>query len=65
MLLVFSYLLCLNIFDYLDDFMIFYVDDVIVYSEKEQDLLTHLQKICEKFCYARLKLNPSKCDFYI
>ena len=29
-------------FNYLDDFMIFYVDDVIVYSRTEQDNLTHL-----------------------
>ena len=64
MLLVFSYPQCLNFFEYLDDFMIFYVDDVIVYSKTEQDHLTHLQKIFEKFCYAKLKLTPSKCDFF-
>ena len=63
MLLVFSHLLCLNFFDYLDDF-IFYVDDVIIYSKTEQDHLTHLQKIFEKFPYAGLKLKPSICDFF-
>ena len=42
MFLVFSYLQCLNFFVYLDDFMIFYVHDVIVYSKTEQDHLTHL-----------------------
>ena len=51
-------------FDYLDDFMIFYVDDVIIYSRTEQDHLTHLQKIFEKFQYAGLKLKSSKCDFF-
>ena len=30
-------------FDYLDNFMIFYIDDVTVYSKTEQDHLTHLQ----------------------
>ena len=51
-------------FENLDDFMIFYVDDVIVYSKTEQDHITHLWKIFEKFSYARLKLKPSKCDFF-
>ena len=51
-------------FDYLDDFMIFYVDGVIIYSKMEQDCLTHLQKIFEKFWYVGLKLKPTKCDFF-
>ena len=51
-------------FDYLDDFMIFYVDDMIVFSKTEQAHITHLWKIFEKFCYTSLKLKPSKCDFF-
>ena len=51
-------------FHYLDDFMIFYVADVIVYSKTDQNHLTHLWKIFEKFQYVGLKLKPSKCDFY-
>ena len=31
-------------FDYLDDFMIFYINDIIIYSKTEQDHLTHFQK---------------------
>ena len=44
--------------------MTFYVDDVIVYSKTEQDHLTHLWKIFEKFRHTGLKLKPSKCDFF-
>ena len=44
--------------------MIFYADYVIVYSKREQDHITYLWKIFEKFCYARLKLKSSKCDFF-
>ena len=36
---------------------------MIVYSQIGQDHITHLQKIFEKFCYDRLKLKLSKCDF--
>ena len=41
--------------------MIFYIDNVIIYSKTEQDHLTHL---FEKFQYVGLKLKPSKCDFF-
>ena len=51
-------------FNYLDDFMIFYIDDVIVYSKTEQDHLIHLKKMSEKFWYVGLKLKPSKWDFF-
>ena len=44
--------------------MIIYIDDVIIYSKIEQDYLTHLWKIFEKFQYVGLKLKPSKCDFF-
>ena len=44
--------------------MIFHVDNVIIYGKTEQDHITHLQKIFEKFCYSSLKLKPSKCDFF-
>ena len=43
---------------------LFYIDDVIVYSKTEQEHITHLQKIFEKFCFAGLKLKPSRCDFF-
>ena len=50
--------------DYLDDFTIFHIDVVIIFSKTEQDHLTHLQKMFEKFQYAGLNLKPSKCDFF-
>ena len=37
---------------------------MIGYSKTEQDHITHLQKIFEKFHYTSLKLKPSKCDFF-
>ena len=35
-------------FDYLDDFMISYIDDVTIYSKTDQDHLIHLMKIFKK-----------------
>ena len=52
------------LFNYLDDCMIFYVEYVIFHSKTEQEHMTHLQKMFEKFCYASLKLKPSTFDFF-
>ena len=52
------------IFEYLDDFLFFYMDDIIVYSKTDHEHLVHLKKVFEKFNYAGMKLKPSKCDFF-
>ena len=46
------------VFEYLDDFLIFYVDNIIVYSKTESEHLVYLRKVFEKFCYAGMKLKP-------
>ena len=51
-------------FNYLDDLLIFYVDDIIVYSEMESEHLVHLRKVFKKCGHAGMKLKPSKCDFF-
>ena len=51
-------------FQYLDDFLIFYVDNIMVYSKTENEHLAHLRKVFKTFCYARMKLKPSKCYFF-
>ena len=51
-------------FEYLDDFLIVYVDDIIEYSQMESEHLVHLRKMFEKFRYAEMKLKPSKCNFF-
>ena len=42
-------------FEYHDDFFIFYVDDIIVYSKTEHEHLVHLRNVFKKFCYAGMK----------
>ena len=51
-------------FEYLDDFLIFYMDDIIVYSKTEHEHLVHLGKVFKKFHYAGKNLKSSKCDFF-
>ena len=50
-------------FEYLDDFLISYVDDIIVHSKTENEHLIHLRQVFKK-CYEGMKLKPSKCDFF-
>ena len=56
-------MLCSNFsLNTLDDFPIFYMDDIIVYSKTENVHLANLRKVLEKFHYAGMKLKPSKCN---
>ena len=44
-------------------YCIIYLDDVIVFSCTQEELLKCLQIIFERFCKFNLKLKPSKCLF--
>ena len=47
-----------------DSFCIVYMDDLLVFSESEEEHLKHLETIFEKFRNADLKLKLSKCQFW-
>ena len=40
-----------------------YVDDMIAKSKIEEEHLVNLQKLFERLCKYRLRLNPAKCTF--
>ena len=44
-------------------YALIYLDDVIVFSQTEEDHLTRLQVVFERFREHSLKLKPSKCHF--
>ena len=44
-------------FEYFDDFLIFYVDGIIVYNKTENEHLALLRKVFEKFDYAGWNWN--------
>ena len=41
-----------------------YLDDIIIFSQNEEDHLKHIEIIFEKLKRADLKLKESKCDFF-
>ena len=46
------------------DFVMAYLDDIIIFSQNEEDHLKHIEIIFKKLKKADLKLKESKCDFF-
>ena len=46
------------------DFAMAYLDDIIIFSQNEEDHLKHIEIIFKKLKRADLKLKESKCDFF-
>jgi hypothetical protein len=49
--------------EYLWQFCLVYIDDVIVFSKNMDEHLDHLRKIFERIHSHNLRLNPEKCEF--
>ena len=46
------------------DFTMAYLDDIIIFSQSEEEHLKHIEIIFQKLKTAGLKLKESKCDFF-
>ena len=49
--------------EYVNDFVIVYLDDIIVYSESLRERVNHLRKALQKIREHSLFLKPEKCAF--
>jgi hypothetical protein len=61
----FMYLMNNVFMDYLDKFVVVFIDDILIYSQNEQDHEDHLRKVLQMLRDCQLYANLSKCEFWI
>jgi hypothetical protein len=49
----------------LDKFMVFFIDDILVYSKNEVEHAKHLHTVLQRLRHHRLYAKLSKCDFWL
>jgi hypothetical protein len=61
----FMYLMNSVFMDYLDKFVVVLIDDILVYSQNEQEHEEHLRKVPQRLRDCQLYAKLSKCEFWI
>src|SRR6187401_58385 len=51
--------------EYLDKFVVVYLDDILIYSKNEEEHAEHLRLVLEKLREHRLYAKFSKCEFWL
>jgi hypothetical protein len=49
--------------DYLDKFVVVFIDDILIYSQNEQEHEEHLRKVLQRLRDCQLYAKLSKCEF--
>jgi hypothetical protein len=61
----FSRLMNYIFMDYLDKFVVVYLDDVLIFSKNEEEHAEHLRHVWEKLREHQLYAKFSKCEFWL
>jgi hypothetical protein len=61
----FMYLMNNVFMDYLDKFVVVFIDDIFIYSQNEQEHEEHLRKVLQRLRDCQLYVKLSKCEFCI
>jgi hypothetical protein len=59
----FMYLMNSVFMDYLDKFVVVFIDDILIYSQNEQEHEEHLSKVLQRLRDCQLYAKLSKCEF--
>jgi hypothetical protein len=55
-----------NVFmDYLDKFVVVFIDDILIYSQSEEEHEDHLKMVLQRLWEHQLYAKLSKCEFWI
>jgi hypothetical protein len=52
-------------FDYLDDFVFAYINDILIYSNSKAEHIKHVKQMLQRLKNARLQTNINKYEFSI
>ena len=51
------------LFDFLDSFVVVYLDDIVIYNPTLEDHLVHLEKVFDRLRQNQLYVKKEKCEF--
>jgi 3-hydroxy-3-methylglutaryl CoA synthase len=51
--------------NYLDEFVITYLNDIIIYSNSKKEHIKHVRKILQRLRKAEIQADVDKCEFHI
>ena len=51
--------------EYLGEYTIVYLDNIIIYSYKEEDYLKYIQEVLQRIKEVKLYFKLKKCEFYV
>jgi hypothetical protein len=49
--------------DYLDKFVVIFIDDILIYSQSEEEHADHLRMVLQRLREHQLYAKLSKCEF--
>jgi cell fate regulator YaaT (PSP1 superfamily) len=61
----FMYLMSKVIMEYLDKFVVVFIDDILIYSKNENEHTEHLHLVLQKIIEHQLYTKLSKCEFWL
>jgi hypothetical protein len=61
----FLYLMNKVFMEYLDKFVVVFIDDILVYSRSEEEHEEYLRLVLHKLQYHKLYAKLSKCEFWL
>ena len=51
--------------DFLDEFVVVFIDDILIYSKSEEEHKGHLRVVLQRLCDHQLYAKFSKCEFWL